>query len=106
VKSYRIENRSRAKFRFQAIAKDGARDADHDLVLGDAQDTDEVLAEKGIERNARCPSPVVTVTEAQLAKLSPVARREYDALRAGTRPKTGPYASGPWPVLVVTESGA
>lgn len=106
MKSYRIENRSRAKFRFQAVAKDGARDADNDLVLGDAQDTDEILADKGIERNGRCPAPVVTVTAEQLAKLSPVARREYDALRAGVRPKTGPYASGPWPVLVVTEVGA
>ena len=52
------------------------------------------------------PAPVVVVTDAQLAKLAPLTRAEFDKLRSPNRPKTGPYATGPWPVLLVTEIAA
>lgn len=93
MKSFRLENRERDKKILPAL-KSGPtkadpleRDQEHDVILGDAQDTDEFVALKGATRNPRCPSPVVIVTEAQLGRLAPAARKALEFWTSGPRPQ-------------------
>lgn len=99
---YKIENRTRTKIRLQAVrpgpVKGGSpeRDSDHDIVIGDAKDTDEYLEGRGVHtRGPRCPSPVVVVTDEDLDRLAPQSRAALKSL-----------STGPRPTLVVTEIAA
>lgn len=105
MKTFKIENRSRTRVRFQAYrpgpTKDAPpeRDPDRDIVIGDSQDTDEFLERKGVERNALCPSPVWTGTDADLARIGP-QRAALAAMCAP--PRKGEIDKG-LPRLVMTE---
>ena len=85
MKRIKLENRSRGKLYLTATRPHPVKgraplhDRPSDLVLGDAQDTDEYLAQHQTTRNKRCPSPVIEVTDAQLALLSPPSRAALEA---------------------------
>lgn len=87
MKKYTVENTSRQVIRLQAVrpgpkGKGPVRDMDHDVVIGDAADTDQDLKLRGIERNPKCPTPRVEITDVDLARLAPSSRSAFDAWRA------------------------
>gem|GEM_PF-5845605 len=84
AKRITLENTGRQIWRFPVYrdvktASGGVRkvvDHNQDLVIGCADDIPDD------ERSARCPSPVVTVSEEQLLAVGPLARRAIAAMVA------------------------
>lgn len=71
----RMTNHSRATYWFEVPRPKGSNAEREILMLGDAANTDAVLRERKVVRNAKCPSPVAELTLRDWRRLGPANHR-------------------------------
>lgn len=85
-KKVEIENLSRSTLIFPAYREEAGSlvpDYDHDIVVGDRENTEELFTAKGVTPSRRHPLKSTLVDQEQIDRLHPNVKRVFDACIKG-----------------------